>query len=366
MTQKKLSVKDRDTEIYKTLVGFLKDKKIKTNFPKPFDTAEVESLFSTTIWGYREVVLTIVMARLMNPKFSASKNFYECNPRSLFEHPIRKALREFSIPHKKSGPLNVAKNAQKINRDWATGKHGESVAMNVVSIVKKIENVSNKQLEQFAASYLARYKQEAKRVKNMEIKLPSQEDPIYIARLCFDLINAVPDGGATAQTIVGLIMETTAQNRRANVEISGHRDSVSATNTTSKKPGDIIEALADGSKIIYEVTTKMFSDDRMLESHEAVMNYDRTIRDVLVICRPEDVPESQIWERKSYVMGATRHKELTYYFMNIYEYVGSNLILMTPSGREMFYEQLTKYINETNTSEKVKIFFKEWHSKNKE
>ena len=96
------------------LSGFLKDKKSAVKFSTPFDVSEVESLFQTSIWGHREIILTIIMARLLDPKFKASKNFYACNPRSIFEQPIRKALREYGIPHRKSGPLNVAKKDEKL------------------------------------------------------------------------------------------------------------------------------------------------------------------------------------------------------------------------------------------------------------
>jgi hypothetical protein len=43
--------------------------------------------------------------------------------------------------------------------------------MCVVNIVKKIESISNTELEKFASAYIARYKQEARRIKEMEINL---------------------------------------------------------------------------------------------------------------------------------------------------------------------------------------------------
>lgn len=365
MTRKKLTTKERDSRIYHTLVGFLKDKSVKVSFSRPFDLEEVESLFQTSIWGHREIVLTILMARLLNPKFKASENFYACNPRSVFEHPIRKALREYGIPHRKSGPLNVAKNSKKINKDWATDKHGGDIAMNVVKIVKKIESVSGKDLRKFSSAYVARYRHEAKRVKEMRVKLPAQENPVYLSKLCVDLINTVPDGGATPQIVIGLLMEAMVKDRKASVYISGHRDSVSTTNTTSKKPGDIIEKINGDAQIIYEVTTKVFSDDRMIESHESVMDYDKSLKDVVVICRPQDVPESLTEKTSSYVMAITQFRELAYYFINIYDYVQSSILLLTPAGRKSFYEELIKYVNSTNTSEKVKRYFKQWHVDNK-
>lgn len=365
MPKKKLSAVERNTEIYLTLSGFLKDKRSEAKFLKPFDSAEIESLFQTSIWGHREIILTIIMARLLDSKFKASENFYACNPRSIFEQPIRKALREYGIPHRKSGPLNVAKNSKKINRDWATDKHGGEIAMNVVKIVKKIESVSGAELKKFAPAYIARYRQEAKRVKEMRIKLPPQENPIHISKLCVNLIDFVPDGGATPQIIVGLLMEAMNKDRKNSVVVSGHRDSVSTTNTTSKKPGDIIEKINGTSELIYEITTKIFSDNRLIESHEAVMVYDPTLKDVFVICRPQDVPQTLSSKGTSYIMATTQYRELAYYFINIYDYIQSAILFLTPSGRKFFYEELVAYVNNTNTAEKVKKYFKQWHSENK-
>ncbi len=361
---KKLTAGQRNAEVYRILINLLKNVKSTGNYPEHFDKKEIESLFLTSIWGHREIVLTIIMARLMDSKFKASENFYDCNPRSLFEQPIRKALREYAIPHRKSGPLNVAKNSKKINRDWATDKHGGEIAMNVVKIVKKIESVSETELRKFAAAYVARYKQEAKRIKKMEVNLPPQENPVNIAKLCVNLINDVPDGGATPQIIIGLLMEAANKDRKNNVVVSGHRDSVSTTNTTGKKPGDILERINETSQLIYEITTKKFTRDRLIESHDAVMEFHLNIKDVFVICRPQDVPENLGNTPTSYIMAKTQYRELTYYFINIYDYIQSAILFLTPEGRKFFYAELMAYVNHTNTSEKVKKYFQKWHSDN--
>jgi hypothetical protein len=174
----------------------------------------------------------------------------------------------------------------------------------------------------------------------------------------------VPDGGATPQLIIGLLMVETNKNRGGSIEVIGHLDSVSTTNTTSKKPGDIIERINADSELIYEITVKAFTDDRLLESYEAVMSYDDDFKDVFVICRPSDVPETAEKISSSFVMAITQHKKLTYYFINIYDYIQSSLLFITPSGRAAFYNELITYINKTNTSEKVKKYFKQWHDEN--
>ncbi len=366
MTEKNITASERNEAVYKMLKIFLSDEKTVTTFDKPFSSDLVEPLFQTSIWGHREIVLTIILARLFEPKFKASHNFYACNPRSLFEKPIRKALREYGIPHRKSGPLNVAKNTKKINRDWAADKHGGEIAMIVVELVKLIEKVSKSDLKNFFAAYVRRYRQEAKKVKELRVNLPPEENPIIISKLCVDLINNVPDGGATAQIIVGLLMETYAKDRGSKVEISGHKDSVSTTNTTSKKAGDIIEKINAGAELIYEITTKLFSDDRLIESYEAVMVYNNSIKTVFVICRPKDVPETLSHEGYgSFILAHTQYKELAYFFIDIYEYLQSMILFMSPNAKKAFYKKLISYVNDLNTSEKVKKYFKKWHDENK-
>lgn len=353
----------RNDKIYQTLVTHLTNADEEPQFSPPFDANEVEALFSTPIWGHRELVLTILLTRLVYPDYKATEDLYEHHPRSVYEKPIRTAFREFGIPHKKSGPLNVAKNIRRLNMDWARDKNDEKVAISAVKIVEKIEQVSTDNLEIFARAYVSRYKQEASRVKDMEVKLSPQENPIFIATLCEDLINNVPDGGATAQFIVGSLMVANNASRGAKVEVNGHLDSVSATNTTSKKPGDVIELLGNsGDELVYEITTKAFNDDRLMESHEAVNDYGKDIADVFVVCRPADVPEALEVTPTAYLMASTQFKELSYYFVNIYQYIQAALLFMPTEGRSSFYDSLIDYVNDTNRAEKVKVYFKDWHS----
>lgn len=352
----------RNSKIYELLSNYLKDALAEPTFNAPFDSSEIEVLFNTSIWGHRELVLTILLTKLVYADYKPTEDLYAHHPRSVYEKPIRAALRENGIPHKKSGPLNVAKNIKRLNMDWAKGKNDEKVAVSAVLISEKIENASNADLQDFAHAYISRYKHEAQRIKDLEVELPAQENPILIAELCSDLINNVPDGGATAQYIVGLLMEIGKDDRSSNVIVSGYLDSVSATNTTSKKPGDVIELLNNsGKELVYEITTKAFDDSRMMESHEAVSDYGKVIPDVFVICRPVDVPEALEMTPTSLLMSYTQYQQLSYYFINIYQYIQSSLLFITAEARTKFYQHLISYVNDTNTSEKVKVYFAEWH-----
>jgi hypothetical protein len=358
------TVTKRNDQIYKLLSNYLNNTPETLEFKKPFSAEEVEALFRATIWGHRELVLTVLLTRLVYPNYKATANLYQYSPRSVYEKPIRTALREHGLPCTKSAPLNIAKNIKRLNADWATNKRGGSLAKNVVNIVEKIEKVSVIDLEQFAKSYIGRYKQEATRVKNLEVKLPVQENPLYIADLCVDLIDHATDGGATAQFIVGLLMEANNKCRRSGVTVSGYTDSVSATNTTSKKPGDIVELVRESdAELVYEVTTKPFDHNRLIDSHEAMAAYEHDISDVFVICRPKDVPASLDATLTAYLMASTQYQELSYYFVNIYQYVQAALLFITTQARRDFYENLITYVNDINRSEKVKIYLKEWHDR---
>lgn len=356
------SSESRNKKVYELLTIFLKHAQLDPTYSDPFNKEEVETLFDTTIWGHRELILTILLTKLVFKDYKPTEDLYAHHPRSVYEKPIRTALRENGIPHKKSGPLNVAKNIKRLNQDWARDKNDEKVALSAVSIAEKIEQSNSEQLKSFALAYISRYKLEAQKVKDLEVNLPAQENPIYISELCADLINDVPDGGATAQFIVGLLMEVNKDDRNSDVLVSGYLDSVSATNTTSKKPGDVIELLNNSEQeLVYEITTKAFVDSRMIESHEAVVDYGKDIPDVFVICRPSDVPEALETTSTSLLMAYTQYKQLSYYFINIYQYIQSSLLFITAEARAAFYEQLIIYVNDTNRSEKVKVYFADWH-----
>lgn len=364
----KLSAEQRNTKIHLLLTNLLKEARGNQaiEYPPPFTKEEVETLFTSHIWGHREITLTIILARLLDPVFKASEDFYACNPRSIYEKPIRELLRQNGIPHKKSGPLNVAKNSQKIDSVWAHNKRGDGMALVVADLVKKIEIVSREELEKFALAYVKRYLLEATKVASLNFEINNTEDPVFLYNLCKDLIINVPDGGSIPQFLVGTLIENFNSGNESDLITSGHLDSVSSTNTTSKKPGDVIEEFPDSSKRIYEITVKTFSMDRMMESHEAVKAFDEVaeIKEVFVICREVDVPTEVKRTSSSFLLGALPYQDIIYYFVDIFAWVQDKILFMPASSRIEFYAAVVDHVNEVNTSEKVKIYFTDWHKTN--
>jgi hypothetical protein len=88
------------------------------------------------------------------------------------------------------------------------------------------------------------------------------------------------------------------------------------------------------------------------------------ISEVLVICRAQDVhPEAKKTATKSGLLGTLDYGGLVFYFVDIYEWIMSQLLRMSASARLEFYERLEKYVQEPNTAVTVKQFWKQHHEK---
>ncbi len=109
----------------------------------PF-SASMEKLFSTSAWGFREILLVVIVGMKLDPSFRASTGLYDCNPRAIYEGPIKEFLIEKNIPHRKSGPLNVAKATVGLDMTWAAQRRPSDVAEEVVKLVKYIEGAKGK------------------------------------------------------------------------------------------------------------------------------------------------------------------------------------------------------------------------------
>lgn len=328
---------------------------------------DLDLLFSTTTWGFREIVLVIALARLIDENYRASVSFYECNPRPFYEGPIRAALAKRKIPHRKSGPLNIAKGWKSIDAQWAARRTPTDVAKLVVALVQRIESITHEELVTFTSILLSGFLEEANRIESLMIEVEARQHPLDIYLVCERLIDEVPDAGNTPQRIVGYLLEAYHQDLQTGIVVAGHEDRASVTNTTSKKPGDITEVLADGTVVtIYEVTVKKFDDARIQDSFEAIKAIDSIKNtEVSVICRPADVPESakegealSEYAGELY-LGDLLVGDIVYRFLDMYEWIVSRLTAMTPDARLSFYEKLGEYIADPNTAEKVKNCWKD-------
>lgn len=329
---------------------------------------DLELVFNTTAWGFREILLVITIARTLDRTYLASSSFYKCNPRALYEGPIRSELLKRGIPHKKSGPLNVAKATVGINSQWAAQRRPAIVAEKVVSLVSQIERFKKNKLDYFMKYLFFRFLKEASRIATLSVNLKPESDPKFLFDLSSAMIRQAPDGGNSPQRIIGLLLQSYHEDLQTGIKVLGHEDSASTTSTTSKKPGDITESSLDETFIkIYEVTVKPFSYSRVEDSYEAVIKYSDLsgikIYEVVVICRKEDIHPKLINSANGTIyFGKLEYQDLTYHFANIFDWIMNQLLRMDTDARLTFYLKLNSYVSNPNTSEKVKLFWQNYHS----
>ncbi|MDQ3547458.1 MAG: hypothetical protein M3439_01450, partial [Chloroflexota bacterium] len=233
----------------------------------PADIArDLDIVFGTVVRGFREILLVIVIARMLNPEYRASTRFYPANPRALYEGPIRSALRDRGIPHGKSGPLNVAKATEGIDSQWAARRRAAAVAERVVALVSYIESLSSAELWSFSIALHARFIAEARRVAALDVIADPETAIPFLAQACQRFIIEAPDAGNTPQRIIGLLLQSLHDTVQTGIRVAGVDDRASVTTTTSKKLGDLAEEQPDGTVVrAYEITTKPFGQARVTE-----------------------------------------------------------------------------------------------------
>lgn len=172
------------------------------------------------------------------------------------------------------------------------------------------------------------------------------------------MIDESPDGGNTPQRIVGYLLENYHTNLQTGLSVQGHTDRASTTSTTSKKLGDVTEQLLDGViTTAYEVTIKGFGEQRVREAYEAAHSYtsqsNTNTQEIIILCRKQDVYPG-LEAITSIYLGKLEYQDISFHYVDIYEWVAAQLLRMTRDARSMFFEQLQEYVADKNTSVKVK------------
>ena len=329
----------------------------------------LDKLFATTAWGFREILLVVIVAMRLDRKFRASTGFYDCNPRAIYEGPIKEFFIEKDIPHRKSGPLNVAKATVGLDMTWAAQRRPSDVAKEVVYLVDFMESETDdmdERVNNIGTSLLRRLVAYSNSLSELSVEIELTEDPDYLYYLCYELITKTPDAGNTPQKISALLLKCYHTFFHTGIEVTGGEDRASVTSTTSKKPGDINEEYAGCIYKVYEITVKHFDIARIRDSYDCISIYNNThdtkINEIIVICRREDCPPDIEESGLQGYLGRYLYQNIIYYYWNIYEWIANMLQWMTPDGRKAFYMMLNGYINETNTSEAVKKMWQQLHT----
>jgi len=368
MVNQSRSVAQRNAIVKQIMSSLIEKAKAKAFALDSAMRSKIQQVCLTTSWGFRETLLVIGVAKLIDPSYAPTTELYKCNPRALYEGPIRDALYEAGIPHRKSGPLNIAKATSGINDSWAAQRRPQDVAMATVEIAQWIEEADADQVGNFIIALLAKLLEEAERVESLSIEVPDESNVNRLSLLCFMLIDNAPAGGNTPEFIVGQLLESYHEEANSGVQVIGYKEGASVTSTTSKKPSDIIEQTPAGDILAtYEITMKPFDEQRISDSEDAVKKYNeltgQNIAEIIVLCRRQDIhPDAKPFDSTAFYLGTLLFRGITYQFYEIHHWIIAALSRLGPLARAQFYRRLNDYIAEPNTSEQVKEYWKQLHT----
>ena len=263
------------------------------DFKNLADYEDLSSILQNLIFvgakGFRGVVATAITGKFLNPEYDPLNNFYSCNPRSIFEQGIFYAF-ENRIPCGKSDPLNVAKNINVLNDEWANGKRPQSAAQAAVDYLRRIESASGEEQEQIINFFFFKLVEYANSVASIQIEMPEQQElanQVFGHRL-LRFVLEYPESGTIPQLVVSKLMKKLYSG--SSIVVEGGDESVFGTNTTSKKPADIWLESANTPYNLFEITVKKVDAKRLDDCIQSLDSVQMLDRQVSFICRiPNDI-----------------------------------------------------------------------------
>lgn len=315
--------------------------------------------------SYREVLLTVLIGRLMDPSYKAGVDFYASHPRPIFEGGIRPILEMHRIPCTQSGPLNVAKATTRLDENWASQRRPADAGRAVVRLVSRIDKMDSDSLNQVGRAIAELLIVQAHDLSTLEATVTDISSPEVIFGIATKLISDFPNGGNTPQRIAGLAMEVIVGTEN----VYGTRDSASTTNATSGKPGDLGITNATGEPMtVFEVTVKKFDMQRISACTQSITKYNhnfdendaRCLRSVNVLCRREDVAIEATFVtavRDAAWIATLTHKEISYTFVSLEGWLVAQILNMNAEQRGAYFEGMKEYVNEVRTPRAIKSAF---------
>lgn len=314
----------------------------------------LEQLIPVKAAGFRGIVLTAIVGKQLDSSYDPATDFYDSSPRTLFEKGIYYALQEHRVPCGKSDPLNVAKNAQVIDETWAKGRRPETAAMAAVRYIDLIQ--SNWGSEDYRTDlislFFSRLWQYAEFCMSADVPLAAFEGtpPVRIAAKLAKFTAEYPEGGATPQLVVGTLISKLREGDANYANVDGVTESVFGTNTTSKKPADVWEEMADGTiGELYEITAKPVDAKRLDDCVEALKAMDLGGKIVTFICRlPQDVVTLAVADN------TLLHQGAMFQFIDIQEFIRNTFCILPLERQAAVIEAVDAFVKDTNRKIEVK------------
>ena len=341
-----------------TRLGVAKTKQ-ENDFPEFNADSSVHKLLTDLIEvnakGFRGVVVTALTGIHLNENYDPLNDFYGCNPRSIFEGGIWYALQENGIPCGKSDPLNVAKNANQLNEDWAQGRRPQTAAMAVVNFLQLVmESKQNKRarLVDYFFFRLWKYSQSITGFQLAEIEALDHSRQTIGSKLA-DFTLKYPESGNLPQYFVSQLLSSLF--RVSKVEVVGGDESVFGTNTTSKKPADIWLEVEGVPTNLYEVTVKPVSKKRLDDSLDALQSTGHINHPVTFICRIDsDVQDLNL------VDGSFEYKGKRFDFVDYRSFCLSLFALLHEEECSTVLNNIAIFVQDKNISMRTKSGWNEF------
>ena len=302
----------------------------------------LNALIHTKSKGFRGVVLTAIVGKHLDKSFDPLKNFYGCNPRSIFEKGIYYALQN-RIPCGKSDPLNVAKNINVLDREWARGKRPQTSAIAVVEFLEILENESNRvKREKLIGLFFLSLIDYVRDIQSLQIDIPSQKnlDILSIGNVLYSFVVSYPESGTTPQYIVYLLMKALYENSKVVVE--GGEDSVFGTNTTSKKLADIWLSINNKPFNLFEITVKIIDFKRLDDCLENLNELKGNNLPLTFIACESNYKDLSVQN------GSLEYKGRVFNFLKIDSFIFTICTLLSTIEIANLFISITKHINDIN------------------
>ena len=341
-----------------TRLGVAKTKK-EEDFPEFKPGSSVHELLTDLIEvnakGFRGVVVTALTGLHLNEEYDPLNNFYGCNPRSIFESGIWYALQENGIPCGKSDPLNVAKNANQLNEDWAQGRRPQSAAIAVVEYLRLVmaaKQSKRARLIDYFFFRLWRYSQTITGFQLAEIESSDHSHQTLGNKLVSFTLKYSESGNLpqflVSQLLSGLFC-------MSETEVIGGDESVFGTNTTSKKPADIWLETDGIPTNLYEVTVKSVSLKRLDDSLDALQSTGHLNLPVTFICRIEiDTRDLDL------VDGSFQYKGKRFDFVDYKSFCLAVFSILNDDECSTVMENIASFVRDKNISMRTKTGWNEF------
>ncbi|MCU7848179.1 MAG: hypothetical protein KZQ89_09280 [Candidatus Thiodiazotropha sp. (ex Lucinoma kastoroae)] len=341
-----------------TRLGVAKTKSAE-DFQEFDSSTEVHKLLTELIEvnakGFRGVVVTALTGLHINESYDPLNNFYGCNPRSIFEGGIWYALQENGIPCGKSDPLNVAKNVDQLNEDWAQGRRPQSAAMAAVKflrIVMKAGKSKRARLIDYFFFRLWTYAESVTGYQLAEITSSTKSRQMLGTRLV-EFTLKYPESGNLPQYLVSQLLEGVF--RTSAIDVFGGDESDFGTNTTSKKPADIWLEIDGNETNLYEITVKPVSRKRLDDSLDTLNSTGHLNHSVTFICRiPTDIRELDV------IDGSYTYNGKRFDFIDYQSFCCSLCALLNDEEFSIVLKSIGDFVNDMHISMRTKTGWNEF------